>query len=180
MKISVLLLTLFLIGSCKSKTSHASKGGGVYVQEVQSVDTEKIPEPIGYVNDFDSIYTLPQRKVLDSLLKGFDKMNGIQIALLTVDQKLMGNDDINSFTLKVGNRWGVGDSSENNGLMIGICAACRNMRIQTGEGIEKRLPDEEVKKIIDRDFVPNFKTGDFYKGTIDGLKQLMIKLQSVK
>jgi uncharacterized protein len=62
---------------------------------------------------------------------------------------------------------------KNNGIVIGISRGYRKMRIQNGKGIESVLTDEETKKIIDTSFIPHFREGKYYEGTINGLKNLM-------
>ena len=142
--------------------------------------TEKdtvIPEQRGHISDFEGIYSPAQIDTLDSLIVDFEKRTTIQIAIITIDTTMMRKEDLDSWTLKVGNAWGVGQKGKNNGILIGISVGYRIMRIQNGYGIEKKLSDQETKEIIDNDFVPFFKEARFFEGTRNGLKALMKKLE---
>lgn len=51
------------------------------------------------------------------------------------------------------------------------------MRIQNGFGIEEVLSDAETKSIIDSSFIPEFKKGKYFKGTFEGVLDLMIEVR---
>jgi uncharacterized protein len=80
--------------------------------------------------------------------------------------------------LYISNTWGVGVKGKDNGILIGISNGYRRMRIQNGYGIEKIISDEETKEIIDKYFIPYFKNGDYYSGTLTGLTRLIALLNS--
>lgn len=80
--------------------------------------------------------------------------------------------------LRLANTWGVGKKEKNNGVTICISKGYRRMRICNGYGIEKVLSDAETKAIVDRDFIPSFKAGDYYKGTLMGLEAIMARLDA--
>jgi uncharacterized protein len=134
---------------------------------------DSIPEPFGYVNDFENLFTHNERQTLDSLLQDFDKRTTIQIAVITIDTAMTTKDSLDAFTLKLANSWGVGQKDKNNGVVVGISRAYRKMRIQNGYGIEKILTDAETKRIIDTAFVPGFRDADYFRGTLTGLQSLM-------
>jgi uncharacterized protein len=90
---------------------------------------------------------------------------------------MVTRNDFEDFTLRILNTWGVGKKGKNNGVLIGISAGYRMMRIQNGYGIQKILSDDETKQIIDSYFLPSFKEGDMYDGTLKGLMALMEKLK---
>ena len=140
----------------------------------QKIDS--IPKPIGRVNDFEGIFTIEQSHVLDSMLISFEKKTTIQIAIITIDTSMMKKDELDAWTLKVLNSWGVGQKNQDNGILIGISRGYRRMRIQNGYGIEKILTDKETKQIIDNDFIPFFKKAEYFEGTVNGLNALMKKL----
>lgn len=135
------------------------------------------PPPAGYLNDYEDLFTAREEKTLDSLLKAFEGETTIQIALVTLPQYMVARDGIDSFTLTLANSWGVGQKGRDNGVLVGISRGWRYMRIQTGKGIREELPDKEVKSLIDNAFLPHFRNGNYYEGTIVGLRALMGKLE---
>lgn len=81
-------------------------------------------------------------------------------------------DSLEALTQRIGNVWGVGQKETNNGVVIGICPEYRRMTIRNGYGIEKILSNKETKEIIDKYFIPEFKEGKYFEGTITGLEEL--------
>ena len=144
---------------------------------VLAVTRDTIPRPVGYVNDFEHIFTREQVDVLDSLLHDYERRTTIEIAVLTVDSSLTMSGNFDFFTLSTMNAWAIGKKETNNGILIGISRSFRKIRIQHGAGIEKVLPNADTKKIIGDAFIPFFKKGQYYEGTLNGLKTLMQRLE---
>lgn len=139
--------------------------------------SDSIPKPEGWVNDFEGIYTKPEIKSLDSLIKAFEKKTGYEIAIITVDMTLTSDSAFDDYILTIANAWGVGKKGKDNGVVIGISSEFRKIRIVNGAGVVLHLSDEETKLIIDTVFIPNFKEGNYFKGTKEGLLEIMKKLK---
>ncbi|MFI5188005.1 MAG: TPM domain-containing protein [Chitinophagales bacterium] len=143
----------------------------------QTTKDTTIPKPIGSINDFEKIYTAEEIDTLGSLIADFEKRTTIQISIITIDTTMIKKEELDSWTLKVMNRWGVGRKDKNNGILIAISKGYRRIRIQNGYGIEKILSTQETKDIIDKDFIPFFKDTKYFEGTRNGLQALMKKLE---
>ncbi|WP_190277247.1 TPM domain-containing protein [Taibaiella lutea] len=139
-----------------------------------------IPQPTGFVNDFENIYSKSEEITLDSVIKDYNKRADIQIALATFDSGMVKKDSFQSYTLKVAQQWRVGEKEKDNGLFIGICKGYRIMYIQNGIGTAKILSDAATKSIIDTAFIPEFKKNNVYAGTLKGMEALMITLSAKK
>jgi uncharacterized protein len=134
-----------------------------------------IPAAQGRVNDFDSLFTTQQRSSLDSMLTAYDTAH---IVIVTVDSSYFERGEIENFSLRLFNTWGIGDSATNNGILICICLDYRQLRIQNGLGIERMLTNQQTKKVVDKAILPQFKAGRFFDGVvngIEGLKELLRK-----
>jgi uncharacterized protein len=138
---------------------------------------DTIPRPIGYINDFEHIFTPAQIDTLDNLLHDYEQRTTIEIAVLTADSSLTMSGNFDFFTLKTMSAWRIGKKESDNGMLIGISRSFRKIRIQNGSGIEKVLPNADTKKIIDESFIPFFKKGQYYEGLLNGLKTLMQRLE---
>ncbi len=136
-----------------------------------------VPKRIGHTSDYEKIYSAKEIKILDSIIADFEKKTTIQIAIVTIDTSMVDEKDMENWTLKVLNTWGVGQKDKNNGILVGISKGYRHMRIENGYGIESVLTDQETKQIIDADFIPYFKEAKYFEGTLNGLKALMKKLE---
>lgn len=139
---------------------------------------KNLPEYIGYTNDFEGVFTKEQIKKLDSLMRSYEERTSIQICVATIPATATPEEKFEDLTLHIAKSWGVGKKETNNGIFIGIAAGYRRMRIQNGYGTEKILSDNETKHIIDSVFLPEFKTGNYYKGTFDGILEIIKVLDS--
>lgn len=148
-----------------------SLDGRVYHKHLR----DAIPPATDYVTDWENLYTDAQEAHLDSMLQAFENKTTIQIAVVTIDTAMASRDEFDSITLRIANSWGVGQKEKNNGIVIGISNGLGIMRIQNGEGITQ-LNDEATQKIVDKDFLPFFEKGEYYAGTLRGIKALMHKL----
>jgi uncharacterized protein len=131
----------------------------------------------GWVNDYDSVLTDEEVKQLNKKISDFESLTTIEIAIVIIPKDWVNPLKFDEYITKMGNQWGVGKKETNNGIVIGICKGLKKIRISTGFGIEKILPDADVKKIIDQHFIPFFKEGDYYTGCINGLDAMFERLR---
>lgn len=109
---------------------------------------------------------------MNKIINEFHDSTTVQIAVVTLDSSFSDREHFDDYTLQLANKWGVGDSIKNNGILIGISAELRCMRIHNGYGIEKIMSDSETKKIVDSVFIPRFKETNYYLGTLNGLEAI--------
>lgn len=138
----------------------------------------KLPVPESWVSDFDNIFSDDQKQSLDSLIGDFELKTSIELAVVTIPVYATDEERFDELTLHIAKTWGVGKKEKNNGVLIGISAGYRRLRIQTGLGIETVLTNEITQNIIDQVFVPAFKGGDYYKGTYDGILEIVSVLSN--
>jgi uncharacterized protein len=125
-------------------------------------DIPSRPNPPRLVNDFTGTLTREQIQALEQKLVAYDDSTSNQIAVVIVNTT--GNYSIEEFALGILRNWGVGGKQNNNGIVILISKDDHKIRIETGYGLEGRIPDLTAKSIIDNDLTPNFKEGNFYRG----------------
>jgi uncharacterized protein len=169
----VVMMTVFPTASCQTKQSGGKEVPAKPVRTSQQVFWDSLPQPTGYVNDYENLFTDAEEQSLDSLMGDFEKRTTIQIAVVTFDTTMTTRDSLDALTLRIGEVWGVGRKHKNNGIVIGISRGYRQMRIQNGYGIERFLSDEQTKQIIDNAFIPAYRAGKYFEGTLAGLKALM-------
>jgi uncharacterized protein len=96
--------------------------------------------------------------VIISLPKLSDK-NGTQFTIEEVAQRYF-------------NKWGIGDSIKNDGVLIMLSKEPRRVRIQTGSGMATLLTDDDCQNIIDSSIVPAFKAGLYFTGLKEAVKEI--------
>lgn len=136
----------------------------------------KFPEPIGYVNDYEKIFSDEQIDSLTSIIKKHQEKTTNQIALVTIDS-FAPYKTLFDYSLDLFNTWGIGTKEKNNGVAIVFGKNIRQIRIMVGYGLEKKLKDEEAKRIIDDTIIPEFKKGGFYTGIKKGLLEVIKEIE---
>ena len=165
---------ILLLTSCQNGISQEFKG-----EQLQSEDSIKslLPEPIGYVNDFEKILSNDETNALNSLIDSIKNANGAQFSIISWDTASMPKMNFELLNLATANKWGVGDKYKHNGILIGICKNLRKITIQNGFGIAKVYSNEETKNIIDQTMKPYFKLGQFYEGLKAGMLKMTEELK---
>lgn len=132
----------------------------------------KIPQRVGFINDFEQIFSIDERKALDSLVTAIEKETTAEIAVVTLDSNMANRQIFDDLSLFIANQWGIGKKGKDNGIVICISKSLKKIRIQNGLGIEKMISDKQTKEIIDKQMIPCFKNGDFFAGIRDGILRL--------
>ncbi|HSK14433.1 MAG TPA: TPM domain-containing protein [Phnomibacter sp.] len=120
------------------------------------------PNPPRLVNDLAGILTQYQVDHLEERLVAYDDSTSVQIAVVTIPS--LGGANAADFAIELGRQWGVGNKKTNNGVVVLMSKEDRKIFIAPGYGLEAALPDITCKAIIDREILPAFREGNFYKG----------------
>ena len=143
----------------------------------QQLFRDSLPKPIGYVNDYENIFSKSEIQSLDSLIRSFEKKTTIQIAIVTLSNTMATIDSFDNLTLRLAKYWGVGQKEKDNGVLIGFSASLSRIRIQNGYEIEEILSDHETSQIIETTFIPSYKKANYFEGTYNGLRVIMALLE---
>jgi uncharacterized protein len=145
---------------------------------------QELPSPIQpprLVNDFAQILTEREQSMLEAKLRAYHDTTSTQIYIITVPD-LQGY-DVADYAIRIGEKWGVGQQSKNNGAVILVKPRIGNERgegfIATGYGLEDVIPDAIAKRIMEREMVPAFQQEDYYAG-FERATTVMISLASGK
>lgn len=103
-----------------------------------------------------------EREQLEQKLLGYEDSTSTQIAVVTVSS--LEDYPVEQFAVELALKWGIGQKGKNNGVLLLIAPKERKMTIQTGYGIEARLPDVLTARIIDEDLRPAFRQEAYYEG----------------
>ncbi|MEO8771200.1 MAG: TPM domain-containing protein [Ferruginibacter sp.] len=176
--LAILIFVLFSIS-----TTYGQKHSQVTLDSTSKLNNSKHKSPpaplnpIGYTSDYEHILSATEIDTLNSIIKYFEKETTIQIAIVSIDSSYTTKDDFDDFITGLGRSWGVGQKDKNNGIIIGISTGLRKIRISNGDGIEKKLSDDETKKIIDERMLPEFKQEHYFEGLRKGMAAIMVKLK---
>lgn len=130
-----------------------------------------IPPLAGRVVDVNATLTAGQRRELEASLEAFEKRKGSQIAVLITGTSFP--EPIESFSLRVAEAWKIGRKGVDDGIVVVVARSDQAMRIEVGYGLEGAVADAVAKRLIEEEFIPRFREGDFYGGLRAGLDRLM-------
>ncbi len=131
----------------------------------------------GWVTDSANILSDRTEAKLNRIITDLEATNGTEIAVVTVTETAPAISP-RAFTPELFNHWGIGKADVNNGILFLISVEDRRVEIETGYGIEAILPNAKVSKIINTKITPQFKQGNFDRGTLDGTKALILALDT--
>jgi uncharacterized protein len=134
--------------------------------------SQQIPaKPSTLVTDYTNTLSETDKDALERKLDAFDDSTSTQIAILIM--KSVGEYDISDYAQKVFRSWGIGQKGKNNGLLILVALGDRKVFIQTGYGVEDRVPDAIAHEIVENDIKPRFRNNDYYGGLNAAVDDLM-------
>ena len=123
---------------------------------------ETFPKPTGAVNDFAGVIPAQYKSRMETLAGEVLEKTGTAVVVATVET--IGNNDPSDYVNRLYQAWGIGKKGEDKGVLIFLAAKERQVRIETGYGVEGIIPDGLAGEILDRDAIPYFKQGDYGRG----------------
>ncbi len=143
---------------------------------VSMAEIPERPSPQRLVNDFANVLDKEQVNQMEGALTQFAKQTSTQIIVVTVSD-LDGYDKAD-YAQRLGEKWGVGQKGNDNGLVILLKPKTQNSRgevyVATGYGLEGVLPDAIVNNaVVDNEMIPRFKQNDYFGGLAAGINVIM-------
>ena len=145
----------------------------------QAITVEEVTNPRqtngGWVTDMADILSSDTEDKLNRIIDNLERADGTEITVVTVLETAPAESP-KTFATELFNYWGIGKAELDNGILFLISEGDNRVEIETGYGIPERLSDEQVAAIIDNKILPQYRQGDFDKGTIDGTQALVERL----
>jgi len=127
-----------------------------------TANADHLPRPKGHVNDFAGVLDDADERRLETSLREYEAGTGRQIAVALV--KDLDEGDIDDFTVRAFEEWGVGTKNEDDGVLLLAAIDDRKVRIEVGYGVEGELTDGEAGNIVRNIIPPAFQRGDYAEG----------------
>lgn len=129
----------------------------------------KIPEkPKEQTGIYDYIDLLPdsREKALEQKLLRYSDSTSTQIVIAIINST--EGENINYLGAQWGQKWGIGQTGKDNGILVLLAKGDRRVAINTGYGVEGALTDAMSRRIIESVIIPEFKRDDYYGGLDKG------------
>jgi uncharacterized protein len=131
------------------------------------------PTPAVYVHDYAGWLAPQEISALEQKIRAYHDSTTTQIVVMIRPD--IGDYDKSSYAFELGNRWGIGRSDKDNGvvMLIKTQAPERGIFIATGYGTEGALPDITAGMIIRNTMGPYFRQQQYYQGINAGVDDII-------
>lgn len=135
----------------------------------------EVPPLAGRVNDKAGVLSSGEAQSLEQRLAGYEQQTGHQFVLLTMPS--LEGEDIAGFSIRVAEKWALGQKQKDDGVLLLVAVSDRRMRIEVGYGLEPNIPDVLAGRIIRNVMAPHFRQND-YAGGINAAFDALMKAAS--
>lgn len=139
------------------------------VWTVRSVPNTRLESDLIHVSDPDDILSDSCEQLINTALSAICEQADVFVVALDD----IGEADIDVFANELFNYWGIGDADKDNGVLILLAKEQRELKFETGYGVEDDLPDGLCQEIFVDYIVPFFKEGDYQSGLCSGVTQIV-------
>lgn len=137
-----------------------------------SVVAQTIPELWGTrVHDEANVLSHEAIDRLESELTAYEDSTSNQIAILIIPT--LGETPLEEYSLKVAEKWKLGQTGKDNGALLLIAVNDHKIRIEVGYGLEGLLTDAITSRIIRNEIAPRFRKNDFNGGVTAGVDAMV-------
>ena len=126
-----------------------------------------LPKPAGRITDLANVIDAGTEAELDRRLDELEQKTSHEVAVVTVTA--LDGAPVEDYAVRLIREWGIGQGKNDNGVLVLVAPAEREMRIEVGYGLEGVLPDGLAGAIIRDDFIPRFRDNDYNGGIRNGV-----------
>lgn len=87
---------------------------------------------------------------------------------MVVTVPTLGGQRIEDYGLGLGRHWGVGRAGHDDGILLLVAPNERQVRIEVGYGLERKVPDELAGQIMREHLLPAFRDNRMQDGILAG------------
>ncbi|RWQ44002.1 MAG: YgcG family protein, partial [Mesorhizobium sp.] len=135
----------------------------------------ELPALTGRVVDNAGIIDAATEAALTRKLADFEAKSSDQIVVATLPS--LDGEEIEPFANRLFRAWKLGQTGEDNGVLLLVAKDDRKMRIEVGYGLEGTLTDLHTRLIIENDMVPAFRADDFSGGIMKAVDDMVMVLE---
>ena len=133
-----------------------------------------LPMPRQYVEDYANVISPADEQSLNGILQELEQKTGAQYIVLTVETT--AGTPIEEFSIKLAEKWKLGQKGKDNGLLFVLAAKDRQYRFEVGYGLEGFITDQYCGRIGREVLVPYLKKSDYSQGVFQANAQVAQKI----
>ncbi|MDR3247926.1 MAG: TPM domain-containing protein [Treponema sp.] len=132
---------------------------------------DDFPASKGTVSDFAGVMESGDVRFIESLATALEQKTGAELMVVTV-QTFAPYGSIEDYAVNLFNAWGIGQAGQDNGVLLILAVEDREVKIETGYGLEGAIPDSMAGRILDNAVLPLFKDNHFSGGLVQGAQAI--------
>jgi uncharacterized protein len=136
-----------------------------------SAVAQTLPKPAGRITDLANVIDAGTEAELNGRLDQLERQTSSEVAVVTVPS--LDGTPVDDYAVRLFKEWGIGQARQDNGVLVLVAPAEREMRIEVGYGLEGILPDGLAGQIIRENFIPRFREDDYNGGIRDGVARVI-------
>jgi uncharacterized protein len=122
-----------------------------------------IPEPKGYVADFEGLFSNKEENKFDSIIQRYKYESGSAIYVVSLDTirvaKLKFDDLVQGFA----DAYNL-NSKKTNGILIVVSKGYQKIKIKTSPNLERNWQSEDLSSLMNQMMIPSFKEKQYFEG----------------
>ena len=142
----------------------------ILAQAAQAADLP-IPGAGAWVTDLAGVLTREENSTLEARLRDLEATDSTQVVVLIIPS--LEGEVLEDYSERVATAWGIGQAGRDNGALLLIAMKERRIRIEVGYGLEGKLTDALARRIIQNEFIPSFRAGNFGQGIDAGVTAII-------
>ncbi|MDE6066848.1 MAG: TPM domain-containing protein [Duncaniella sp.] len=124
-----------------------------------------------YVSNPSGVLSESTVRSLDAAISDLWRQSSSEMVVVAVD-RIDPSMTPEEFATALFEKWGIGKSDKDNGILVLVSRDDRAVQIRTGYGLEGVVPDIIAGRIIRDRMIPHFREGDYDGGTAAGVQAL--------
>ena len=122
------------------------------------------PRPQTAMNDYTGKVGAQYIKTINEVCGIIHKQSGVAVVAVIIND--LDEESIENFSVRLYEKWGIGDKNKNEGILIIAALRQRTWRIETGYGAEGMLPDALARRLGEEYLVPHFRAENYGEGIL--------------
>lgn len=124
-----------------------------------------------YVNDYAKLLSSDTKNYIVNMNQILYNKTGAQIVVVTVPN--LEGDSLEEYATELFRKFGIGDKTKNNGVLLLLALEERQFRVEVGYGLEGRLNDAKTGRIQDEYIIPYLKNNNWDEGIRNGFNAIL-------
>ena len=168
--VAAVLLSALVVAACDSRTAAGNRALG----------SDAFPELTRPVNDFAGVIDDTAARAMEAQIQGLQRDTGAVVIVATL-RTCAPVTDIRACSMAVfeNHGKGIGQRGKDNGVLLLLVLNDRQVRITTGYGLERVIPDARALEIVD-EMTPSFRAARYGEGLRHGLDRIATEIRRVR